>query len=1320
MYRGELLFFLLVLEFFSIDFFKVGTKTFFDFTTLPPKITQWEIDSCTRTIFIQAVAGGIPPYDFYVFKQDSLDSSNWQVYRLVKEQLPHISGLPPGRYRVKAVNEGVSSPSYSTNSLEVSFPADPEIQANGSISLCSGESPTIELNHAHSEGTLPILWTAELLLAPEDGELLGYTSNPTVSQFKISDSLINTGKTLAKVSYQLQALINGCIRPTGMVEVEVNPLARIEASLSDNILCSGTPFSISLLPQSWGASSIQVRWSAAQLSGQVSGLSEGGLLTLEMDASISQTLVNRGPSPARVRYTFVPSFNGCDGIAESLEVLLLPEPQVSQQEDMVRCAGEWVSLPEFTSNFTGDSVAYSWEVSDPSLGLSSGTGRRIPDFQAINSSTSSKQVLIAVTPSGYFQGASCTGPTHTFSITVRAPLLIEEELSDYAGFGISCAGAADGKIKLQLSGGLLPGEELSYRFAWTGPGGFLSSLPSLERIQAGVYRVQVAVGDHCVLEKSMELTQPEPLQIFQSQVNNVCFQGISGSLLVTPLGGVTPYSYAWEGPNGYSSRLPNPQNLVSGSYQVTVTDANGCTLTGAAQTITEPTKLSLSQSTVNNVCFQGNTASISISASGGTAPYSFAWTGPSNFSSTKEDLFGLVSGTYQVTVTDANGCTITGAAQTIIEPAQLTLRQSKVDNTCYQGNAGSISITASGGRAPYTYVWTGPTNFSSTNEDLSGLVSGTYQVNITDANGCMITGAAQTITEPTQLALSQRPVNNLCFQGNTGSIAITASGGAPPYSYAWSGPNNYSSRVANPQNLVSGTYQVTVTDANGCILTGAPQTITEPKQLGLTQSKLDNSCFQGNIGSISITASGGIAPYTYSWTGPLGFTSTNDDLSGLVSGTYQVTVRDANGCAALLGPQITITEPLALRINAEIQFESCAGARDGRIELTLRGGTPPYALNWDHGDRDALASGLGAGTYRVRVTDQAGCSQVGEYTLLPTPPLILQTSTTLQATQVSQQISALLQANAIGGTPPYTYRWSTGQTSSQIEVAQSGIYRITVKDSQGCSLESQVVVNLPLPMNLSLQVNTVWLCEEGGQETSVQLQLTGGLAPYQITWSRGVPSPDGRVLVTRESGVFDVEVKDALGLMEKRSFTIVPRLTGALDFSYLFASQAEFQGDLVGFDVNFSPQATWPFTVISWDFGDGSSSAAPSPSHRYAKKGSYLVTLTVLDESGCIIKSSQEIQVLDYFLEIPNVFTPNGDELNDTFFPKFRFIRNLQLQVMNKWGELIYRSHSQEDPGWDGTAAGQKAPEGVYVYKLRYQVPDGRTITSSSTFLLAR
>jgi gliding motility-associated-like protein len=1240
MIRGELLLFLLVVGFFSLDFLKGRAQNFFDFTTLPPKITQWELDSCTRTISIQSVAGGIPPYDFYVFKQDAVDSSSWPVYRLVKEQLPQISGLPPGNYRVKAVNEGIPTPNSSTNILAVSFPSDPALEVKGTTTLCSGGSTDLALQLLNTEVLVPFRWTARVLLPPDDGAVLGYSANPTVPRLGIFDTLVNTGTSVAKVEYRVQAIVGDCMLPTQVVEVLVDPLPRVDAKASQQLVCSGIPFSISFLPKSWGTSPMQLRWTAELLSGQATGFNDGtGSL-----APIFQTLSNRGTSTARIRYTFIPSFQGCEGLPESIEIAVLPELKLATQLDLVFCSGELVSLPVFSTNLSGAGIAYFWEVSDPTIGIdgSSGSGSQIPSFLAINTGTSPKQTRITVTPKieDPANGISCAGTPSSFLVTVRAALQIQEELSSYAGYGVSCSDSFDGKIQLEVTGGRLPSEDAGYAYSWKGPDGFVSTAPSLEGLQAGVYRVQVAAGGNCLLEKSMELSQPESLRVNQSQNNNSCFQGTSGSLMVTALGGVPPYSYAWTGPNNFRASVANPQNLVSGTYQVTVTDANGCTITGVPQTITEPAALALIQSQVNNFCFQGNVGSISITATGGRAPYSYAWTGPNNFSSTVANPQNLISGTYQVTVTDANGCAVTGAALTITEPTQLTLAQTSVNNTCFQGNTGSISITATGGTAPYTYAWTGPNNFSSTLANPQNLASGTYQVTVRDANGCTITGAQQTITEPSQFALTQSQVNNVCFQGNTASISITATGGTAPYSYAWTGPNNFSASVANPQNLVSGTYQVTVTDANNC--------------------------------------------------------------------------------TALVGPQIKITEPTVVTINAQVQSESCADAKDGRIELTLSGGTPPYTLTWEHGDRDASADKLGAGTYRVRVTDQEGCSQVAEYTLLPVPPLSLLTTTTLQATQVPLQISALLQAQIAGGTPPYTYRWSTGQLTSQITVAQSGTYLLVVKDSRGCTQEGEVAVTVPLPMNLYLQINSVALCEEGGQETTVQLQLSGGLPPYQITWSRGAPSSDGKMLTTRESGIFDLVVKDALGLVEKRSFTIAPRLTGPLDFSFLFASQAEFQADLVGFAVNFSPQATWPFTVISWDFGDGSSSAAPSPSHRYPKKGTYMVTLTVLDAAGCLLKTSREMQVLDYYLEIPNVFTPNGDQLNDTFFPKFRFVRNLQLQVMNLWGQLIYRSQGQEDPGWDGFVSGQKAPEGVYVYTLRYQVPDGRTVTSSSTFLLAR
>ncbi|MDA1269583.1 MAG: hypothetical protein O2829_10960, partial [Bacteroidetes bacterium] len=646
MYRGELLFFLLVVGIFSIDFLKDRANLFFDFTTLPPKITQWELDSCTRTISVYAVAGGIPPYDFYVFKQDALDSNNWQVYRLIKEQLPQILGLPPGTYRVKAVNEGVSSPSFSTNILEVSFPAEPEIELTVDSSLSSGESPTIALHHAHSEDPLPIRWTAGLLQAPEDGEVLGYTSSLTVPQFKISDTLVNTGKTLAKVSYQLQALINGCPSPARTVEVQVDPIPRIEASLSESLLCSGTPFSISFLPKSWGESPMQLRWSAEVLAGQVIGLVQGEPIPLAVLSPITQTLANRGTGPARIRYTFYPSFQGCEGVSEIVEVVVLPEPQVIQQADLISCAGEWVSVPEFRSNFTGDSVAYSWVVSDSSLGLSSGTGNRMPDFQAINSSTGSKRALIAVTPRLYSQGISCTGPPHTFSITVRAPLVVEEELSNYSGFGVSCAGAVDGKIKIYLSGDILPGEELRYIYSWTGPEGFASTSANLEGLQAGVYRARIATGTgNCVLEKSLTLTQPDPLWIHvispaDGLVALPCAEDKSGKIQVEVGGGSGEKSLLWTAKDGglvpaWMENASLLEDLQRGTYLLSVTDENGCSIEQSF-TITEPEPLLISQAKVDAPCFGKSSGRLSVFASGGVGPYRYAWTGPNGFSSTAQ------------------------------------------------------------------------------------------------------------------------------------------------------------------------------------------------------------------------------------------------------------------------------------------------------------------------------------------------------------------------------------------------------------------------------------------------------------------------------------------------------------------------------------------------------------------------------------------------------------------------------------------------------------------------------------------------------------
>jgi hypothetical protein len=185
--------------------------------------------------------------------------------------------------------------------------------------------------------------------------------------------------------------------PSQLIEVLVDPLPRVVAKASQQLVCSGVPFSISLVAKSWGTSPMQVRWTSEVLSGQVLGLEEEGLLAV---SPLSQALSNRGTIPARIRYTFFPSFNSCEGLPESVEIVVLPVLKLAAPQDLIFCPGEWVSLPVFSNESTGLMIDYLWEVSDPSIGLENATGKgaQIPAFLATNAGTSPKQTRITVTP----------------------------------------------------------------------------------------------------------------------------------------------------------------------------------------------------------------------------------------------------------------------------------------------------------------------------------------------------------------------------------------------------------------------------------------------------------------------------------------------------------------------------------------------------------------------------------------------------------------------------------------------------------------------------------------------------------------------------------------------------------------------------------------------------------------------------------------------------------------------------------------------------------------------------------------------------------
>ena len=429
-----------------------------------------------------------------------------------------------------------------------------------------------------------------------------------------------------------------------------------------------------------------------------------------------------------------------------------------------------------------------------------------------------------------------------------------------------------------------------------------------------------------------------------------------------PAAGTAPYSYTWS-PSG--GNLATANNLVAGTYTVLVSDNNSCTTTAVA-IISQPSTLSLSVSSNSVACNGASTGSANATVTGGTPAYTYSWVpmGGTNASATN-----LAAGNYTVLVLDNNLCPIT-TSLTIQQPSALTATATSTPATCSQSN-GTTSVTVNGGTVPYaSYAWSPTGGNAATANNLSG---GNYNVTITDANNCVIT-ATTTIVQSSSFSLTTAVKNITCNGLSNGSATVTAQGGTPSYTVAWT-PNVSVNSTAT--GLSAGSYTVLVTDNNLCKNT-TTLSISEPSALTAVATATATTCGKIN-GLATVSASGGTPAYSYAWL-PSGGNGAN--TSALTSGNYTVTVTDAHNCSVAAQTNIAPSSAPIINFSENPGF-GCAPvcALFSAVATTLPNDTI-VSWTWNFGDGSVNGTGNNpyhcynkSGNYNVALVgvDQNGC-----------------------------------------------------------------------------------------------------------------------------------------------------------------------------------------------------------------------------------------------------------------------------------------------------------------------------------------------------------
>ncbi len=721
-----------------------------------------------------------------------------------------------------------------------------------------------------------------------------------------------------------------------------------------------------------------------------------------------------------------------------------------------------------------------------------------------------------------------------------------------ASTNVLCYGNNNGTISVSVS------RLGTYSYSWSDGGPATQNRTGLG---PGTYVVTVAdaavIG--CDRTDSVTITEPAaPLSVVISNVQDAACS-CDGRATATPSGGTGPYSYQWDS----SGTAQTSTTLCPGLRSVTITDANGCTVSDTVTININAIPLIITIDTVIPVTCNGRCdGQATVSASGGVGGYSYSW---SCWGQTTQTAVNLCAGVCDVMVTDTGGCTAT-AFTNIPQPDSLKITVIAYDISSFGANDGRVRAIVTGGTLPYSLTHSPATGRIDTvilpQDSIDQLPPVEMCFSVFDIKGCLAQ-SCDSVSEP----LPPFVVDSIdwtdvtCPGVNDGTAWVIATGGTNSFSYSWSDINGTTDSLVT--GLPPGLVTVTITDnGTGSTITGSV-TIGQATGTPITftpniQPVFCNGGCDGMAWVLSGSITGGVPPYSFSWsTG-----SANDTVMNLCAGDYHVTVTDSAGCSAPNINPITVSEPPPIGISQTITSVTCPGGSNGAISISIAGGNPGgFTQLWSTGQTTAAINSLTEGFYSVIVSDVLSCTATESYSVGVGSRFEI-SANVMNASCGSND--GAINLTVLSGTAT-SYSWTNGRTTEDIDTLASGQYTVTVTAGT-CSQTLTATVEDAGGPTVSGSVTNAANCNTS--DGSINLTVTNGLGAYAYSWSHGpatqnvsglnrgsytVTVTDDTTLCTSIS-TFDVGVVNGISLSGAVTDAACNQKDGAIDLTVLTGS----------------------------------------------------------------------------------------------------------------------------------------------------------------------